>query len=73
MLVLSVCTFILRRFGSYAVSRLHMAHAYTSRTLLPLPPNASWKLCRSATDSAKVLVLLTSAAHCGSSNFLRNT
>jgi len=69
MLVL-YSTFTLRRFGSYAVSRLH---AYRSRTLLPLPPNASWKLCRSATDNVKVLVLLTSASRCGSSNVLRNT
>jgi hypothetical protein len=37
------------RFASYAVQRLHMTHAHTNRKLLPLPLNASCRLCRPAT------------------------
>lgn len=37
-------TFMSCRCGSFAVLRLHMAHAHTSRTFLILMPNASLRL-----------------------------
>lgn len=46
------------RFGSYAVLQLHMTHAHTSQTLVHLPLNKVLRLCRSAIDTAMIIVEL---------------
>jgi hypothetical protein len=47
------------RVGSYAVLRLHIAHAYTSRKLLAVPRNTSLRLGRSAIDSAMIILVFS--------------
>jgi hypothetical protein len=47
------------RFGSYAELPLQITYAYTSSTLLPLPPNASLTLCRSTIDSATIILVFS--------------
>ena len=59
------------RFGSYALLRLHVTHAYTIRRFLPHFPNAYFRLYHLAIEISVIFFYLDCESHMDDQNLLR--